>query len=127
MLAELLEMPALTFARKVDLDGDTIQIERQTAAGYDVVSSPLPALVSVTSGAVEPRYPTFKGIMQAKQKPIDEPSCADLGVSDVGAAGSGQTISAVRPAPERAAGAKVQDEGEAHLDIVTALENAKVI
>ena len=129
MLSELLDMPALTFARKIDLDGDMFRIERQTATGYDVVESPLPALVTVTSGAVEPRYPTFKGIMQAKQKPIEQPSCSDLGLDEsaVGAAGSSQRIVEVRPAPERAAGNKVTDEGEAHLEIIKVLEQAKVV
>lgn len=127
MLAELLELPALTFARKVDKDGDTIRVQRQTSDGYDVVEAALPALVTVTSGAVEPRYPTFKGIMQAKQKPIDQPSCADLGVDSVGSAGSGQQIVEVRPAPERAAGTKILDDGEAHQEIVDVLEKAKVI
>jgi electron transfer flavoprotein beta subunit len=124
MLAELLDMPALTFARKITRDGAAITIERQTSAGYDVVESALPALVTVTSGAVEPRYPTFKGIMQAKQKPIEQPSTADLGLESIE---SGQSIVAVRPAPERAGGTKITDEGEAHLEIVKALEEAKVI
>ena len=128
-LAELLDMPALTFARKVEHEGGRIRVERQTASGYDVVEAPLPVLVSVTAGAVEPRYPTFKGIMQAKQKPVDQPTAADLGfdAGDVGAAGSGQQIADVRPAPERAAGRKIQDEGVAHLEIVALLEQAKVI
>ncbi len=129
MLAELLATPALTFARKVELAGGTLTVERQTATGYDVVTSPLPALISVTSGAVEPRYPTFKGIMQAKQKPVDQPTAADLGLDAgaVGMAGSGQQIADVSPAPERAAGRKVTDDGEAHLEIVKLLEQAKVI
>ncbi len=129
MLAELLEMPALTFARKVEHENGTIRIERQTGAGFDVVESPLPALVSVTSGAVEPRYPTFQGIMQAKQKPIEQPSCADLGLdtAEVGYGGSRQVMKAVRPAPERAAGTKVIDEGTAHEEIVRVLEEAKVV
>lgn len=128
-LAELLALPALTFARKVEMVDGTIRIERQTATGYDVVESPTPALISVTAGAVEPRYPTFKGIMEAKSKPIDQPTVADLGLSadEVGAAGSGQRIVEVRPAPERAAGTKVVDEGEAHLAIVELLERAKVV
>lgn len=128
-LAEFLEVPALTFARKVaHLDG-TIRIERQTSTGYDVVESPTPVLISVTAGAVEPRYPTFKGIMQAKTKPIDQPTVADLGLSpgEVGAAGSNQEILEVQPAPERAAGTKIVDDGEAHLAIVETLEKAKVI
>ncbi|HSM00925.1 MAG TPA: electron transfer flavoprotein subunit beta/FixA family protein [Acidimicrobiia bacterium] len=128
-LAELLGMPALTFARKVEHEQGRIRVERQTGSGYDVVEAPLPALISVTAGAVEPRYPTFKGIMQAKQKPVDQPTAADLGLSesDVGAGGSGQQIAGVRPAPEREAGRKIQDEGEAHLEIVKLLEQAKVI
>jgi len=127
MMSELLGMPALTFARNVEHNDGTIRIERQTSSGYDVVESTLPALVTVTSGAVEPRYPTFKGIMAAKQKPVDQPSCADLGVEGIGATGSGQMIASVQPAPERAAGAKVQDEGEAHLEIIKLLEQAKAI
>jgi electron transfer flavoprotein beta subunit len=129
MLAELLDVPAITFARKVTIDGDALRVERQTAAGYDEVEAVLPALISVTSGAVEPRYPTFKGIMQAKQKPVDQLTAADFGLEPaaVGAAGSGQAIATVRPAPERTSGVKVKDEGEAHLEIVKALEKAKVI
>jgi len=127
MLAELLGMPAMTFARKVELTDGTIRIERQTSSGYDVVEAGLPALVTVTSGSVEPRYPTFKGIMAAKQKPIEQPSCADLGVESVGSAGSGQEIVEVRPAPERTAGVKIEDEGDAHTEIIKLLEQAKVI
>jgi len=127
MVAELLGMPALTFARKVEHSDGTIRIERQTGGGYDVVETTLPALVTVTSGAVEPRYPTFKGIMAAKQKPIDQPNCADLGVESPDLVGSGQGIVEVRAAPARAAGVKVQDEGEAHEEIVALLEQAKVV
>jgi electron transfer flavoprotein beta subunit len=128
-IAELLGMPALTFARRVEHVDGRLRVERQTASGYDVVESPLPAVVSVTAGAVEPRYPTFKGIMQAKQKPVDQPTAADLGfdAGAVGAGGSGQRIVEVRPAPERSAGRRVQDDGEAHLEIVKLLERAKVI
>ena len=70
-LAELLNVPALSFARKVERDGDKIRIERQTQDGYNVVEATLPALLTVTSGVVEPRYPNFKGIMQAKKKPVE--------------------------------------------------------
>jgi electron transfer flavoprotein beta subunit len=126
-LAELLGLPSLTFARKVELSGDVLNIERQTSGGYDVVEAQLPALVSVTSGAVEPRYPTFKGIMQAKSKPIEQPTAADLGFAADAVGPVDQTIVALRPAPERAGGRVVEDEGEAHLEIVKLLEQAKVI
>jgi electron transfer flavoprotein beta subunit len=128
-LAELLGLPTLTFARSVEVSDGTVRIERQRAGGFDVVEAGLPALVSVTSGAVEPRYPTFKGIMQAKSKPIEQPTAADLGFGpdDVGAGGSGQRIAAVRPAPERTGGRILPDEGEGHLEIVQLLEQVKVI
>ncbi|HEX9645092.1 MAG TPA: electron transfer flavoprotein subunit beta/FixA family protein [Acidimicrobiia bacterium] len=122
-VAELLGMPALTFARKIEAAAGTVRIERQTAAGYDEVEAALPALVTVTAGAVEPRYPTFKGIMQAKTKPLDTLTCADLGVTPQ----VDQTILSVDPVPARAGGAVVHDDGEGHLAIVAVLEQAKVI
>lgn len=122
-LAEFLDVPSLTFARKVEANDGSLVIQRQTAAGYDIVESALPALISVTAGVVEPRYPTFKGIMGAKQKPVDTLSCAELDVSpDVQ-----QQITAVEPVAGRAAGEVIEDDGEAHLQIVAALETAKVI
>jgi electron transfer flavoprotein beta subunit len=80
MLAEILDLPALTYATEVEAEAGTVTIHRQTADGYQVVSASLPALVSVTAGVVEPRYPTFKGIMDAKKKPIETLSVDDLGV-----------------------------------------------
>jgi electron transfer flavoprotein beta subunit len=122
-VAELLEVPSLTFARKVEQSEGTITIERQTAAGYDEVTVSLPALISVTSGVAEPRYPTFKGIMGAKQKPVDTLTCAELGVEpDVQ-----QSIVSVAPVTARAAGEVVEDEGEGHLRILALLEETKVI
>jgi electron transfer flavoprotein beta subunit len=119
----LLGVPSLTFARGVSISDSTVRIERQTAGGYDVVEAALPALVSVTSGAVEPRYPTFKGIMQAKQKPIETPTCADLGIEpDVA-----QSIISVEPVAARAAGEVVEDDGEGHLKIAALLEQVKVL
>ena len=128
-LAELLGVPALTYARKVEVGDGTARVHQQTATGYDVIESTLPALLSVTAGAVEPRYPTFKGIMAAKSKPIETLTAADLGFATdaVGAVGAGQSIIDVRPAPARAAGEVVEDDGEAHLKIVAFLEEAKVI
>ncbi|MDF1594687.1 MAG: electron transfer flavoprotein subunit beta/FixA family protein [Acidimicrobiia bacterium] len=122
-LAELLDVPALTFAKKVSVEGEMVRIERQTQTGYDEVEASAPVLVSVTAGVVEPRYPTFKGIMQAKSKPVDSLTTADLGVETA----SQQKIMAIRPAPERPSGEVIEDDGEAHLKIVALLEQAKVI
>ncbi len=123
MMSELLDVPCLSFARKVDANGDGVTIERQTASGYDDVSASLPALLAVTAGVVEPRYPTFKGIMQAKSKPVDTVTASDLGV----ATGSQQVVSAVAPVAAREAGEIVEDEGEAYASIVAKLEEVKVI
>jgi len=128
-IAELVDVPSLTFARHVEATDVGVRIEQQTAGGYDVVEAPLPALLSVTSGVVEPRYPTFKGIMQAKKKPIDVVTAEGLGFSadQVGDAAAGQTITSVTPIAAREAGEIVEDEGEGYLKIIALLEQVKVI
>ena len=128
-LAELLAMPSVTFAKRVSVDGAMVKVERQTEAGYDDVECPLPAVVTVTAGVVEPRYPSFKGIMAAKSKPIDVLSVSDLGLdaSEVGALGARQEIVDVTDAEERGAGEIVVDEGDGAQRIVAFLEQLKVI
>ena len=126
-LAEVLGLPSVTFAKKVHVDGGTLKVDRQTEAGYDEVTCPLPALISVTAGVVEPRYPSFKGIMAAKSKPVDTVTAADLGISPVGWAGAGQSIVNVAQAEARAAGEIIEDDGEGYAKIVAFLENMKVI
>ena len=79
-IAEVLGLPSVTFAKSVKVDGGVLKVNRQTEAGYDEVECTLPAVVSVTAGVVEPRYPSFKGIMAAKSKPVDTVTAADLGV-----------------------------------------------
>jgi electron transfer flavoprotein beta subunit len=123
MVSELLDVPALTYATELSVDDATVTIHRQTANGYDVVEAPMPAVVTVTSGVVEPRYPTFKGIMEAKKKPVDTLTAADLGVDTA----VDQSVTSVEPAPERQAGEIVEDDGDGHLKIVAKLEQAKVI
>jgi len=123
MIAEFLDVPALTYATKVETDGASATIHRQTALGYDEVSASLPALVSVTAGVVEPRYPTFKGIMDAKKKPVEQFTVADLGVD----ATVGQKVVSIEPAAERQAGQIIEDDGEGYLKIVAKLEQVKVI
>ena len=126
-IAEVLGLPSVTFAKKVKVDGTTLKIDRQTEAGYDEVECPLPALISVTAGVVEPRYPSFKGIMDAKKKEILTVTAADLGVSPVGWSGAGQKVSSVSQAEARKAGQVIEDDGEAYGKIVAFLETLKVI
>ena len=128
-LAELLGLPSVTFAKKVEVIGNTVKVQRQTEAGYDDVECPLPALVTVTAGVVEPRYPSFKGIMAAKSKPIDQVTVADLGLdaANVGQTGSGQKIVNVAAAEARQAGQVIEDDGEGYARVVEFLEGLKVI
>jgi electron transfer flavoprotein beta subunit len=128
-LAELLGLPSISFAKKVEVVEGTVRAERQTEAGYDEVVVPLPAVVTVTAGVVEPRYPSFKGIMAAKGKPVEQLTLADLGLEAAvaGAAGARQEVVSVEPAEARKAGEIVVDEGSAHEQIVAFLEQLKVI
>ena len=128
-VAELLGLPSVTFAKHIEVDGSSVKVQRQTEAGYDEVTCPLPLLVTVTAGVVEPRYPSFKGIMAAKGKPLDQLTVADLGLDAgaVGAAGAGQNITNVAAAEERKAGEVVVDEGDAHEKIIAFLDQLKVI
>ena len=128
-VAELLGLPSVSFAKSVAVDGSSVKVERQTEAGYDDVECPLPAVVTVTAGVVEPRYPSFKGIMAAKSKPVDTLSVADLGFdpAQVGASGAGQEITAVTEAEARASGEIVVDEGDGAQRVVSFLEQIKVI
>jgi electron transfer flavoprotein beta subunit len=123
MMSEILDVPCLSFARRVETGNGSVTIERQTSTGYEVVTAPLPALLSVTAGVVEPRYPTFKGIMQSKSKPIETLTASDLGITP----DAGQRIAAVEPVPAREAGEIVEDEGEAVEKIIAMLEQVKVI
>ncbi|GIU84106.1 MAG: electron transfer flavoprotein subunit beta [Acidimicrobiales bacterium] len=128
-LAEVLELPCVTFAKRIEISDGLVKVHRQTEAGYDEVECPTPCVVSVTAGVVEPRYPSFKGIMEAKKKPVDQVGLGDLGLdpSAVGWAGSRQEIVAVEQAPEREAGEIIEDDGSAHERIVAFLEELKIV
>jgi electron transfer flavoprotein beta subunit len=128
-VAELLGLPSVTFAKHVEVGEGTVKVDRQTEAGYDEVECSLPAVVTVTAGVVEPRYPSFKGIMAAKGKPVEELKVGDLGLSasDVGHEGARQQIVNVVAADARTAGEIIQDEGDAHERIIAFLEQLKVI
>jgi electron transfer flavoprotein beta subunit len=128
-IAELLGMPSITFAKKVEVADGKVTVDRQTEAGYDVVQCSLPAVVTVTAGVVEPRYPSFKGIMAAKSKPVDQLTLGDLGIdaATVGAAGARQEVTDVAAAEERKAGELVIDEGDGYEHIVRFLEQLKLI
>jgi electron transfer flavoprotein beta subunit len=129
MVAERLGRPQLTFANKVELDGEAISIHRQTDYGYDRVEATLPALVSVVEKINEPRYPSFKGIMAAKKKPVETLTLADLGVSaeEVGLAGAWSGVEGFAARPPRQAGTIVTDEGDGGVKVAEYLATQKFI
>jgi electron transfer flavoprotein beta subunit len=129
LLAERTGRPQLTGARKVTVDGGTVRIERQTEGGYDVVEAPTPALVSVVEKINEPRYPSFKGIMAAKKKPLTTLSIADAGIDagQVGLASAPSQVASFANKPPRSAGQVVKDEGDGGVKIVEFLASQKLV
>jgi electron transfer flavoprotein beta subunit len=115
MLAQYLEVPQLTLASKVDIDGSSVTVRRVADEGIEVVTGSLPAVISVMEKINEPRYPSFKGIMAATKKPVQTLTLADLPAVDtgtVGQAGSVTVVADFEAAPPRGAGVIVKDEGE---------------
>jgi electron transfer flavoprotein beta subunit len=129
MLAERLGVAALTGARKLTVDGSTLTIERQTEEGYEVVTASTPAVVSVWDTINEPRYPSFKGIMAAKKKPVQTLSLADLGVeaSQVGFDGATSEVVEHSKRPPRSGGQKIIDEGDGGVKLVEFLASEKFV
>ncbi|NUR61923.1 MAG: electron transfer flavoprotein subunit beta/FixA family protein [Catenulispora sp.] len=129
MLAERLGLPQLTFASKVEIDGTDITVNRLTDYGHDVVKAQLPAVVSVVEKINEPRYPSFKGIMAAKKKPVAQLDTAAAGI-DAALVGAGAAATAVVDAaqrPPRTAGVKVSDDGDGGVKLAEFLSAKKFI
>ncbi len=128
-IARLLQIPPLTFAKELSVEGNKVTIKRQSEGGYDVVEASLPALVAVTSGINEPRYPQLKGIMAAKKKEIKKYTAADLGLGpdQVGTSGAREKVLTVGRPPPRKAGKIITDEGEGGKQIAEFLAELKVI
>src|SRR5579871_6274458 len=129
-LAEFLGVNAITYARKLEVDGTTVKAERETDAGYMNVSAPLPALVSVTKSINEPRYPSLKGIMGAKKKTIAMHAAAELGFDRaLGSDGAKTELVALADPPVRGKGRVVQvaDGAEGARAIVDFLKERKLI
>lgn len=128
-LAELLGIPQLTFAKKLVVSNGQATIHRQTEYGYQVIQAPLPVLVTVTSGINEPRYPSLKGIMTAKQKEVVELSVAALGLAadEVGEAGAKEKVLALAIPEARKAGEIATDEGEGGKQIADFFQKVKIL
>ena len=129
MLAERLGLPQVTFASELTVGDGVAKIRRDNDANTDVVEASLPAVISVTDQINEPRYPSFKGIMAAKKKPVETWSLADLGLppDEVGLSAAATTVQDVAARPPRQAGQIITDEGDAGARLVEFLAGAKLV
>jgi electron transfer flavoprotein beta subunit len=129
LVAEALSVPQLSHARKVMVEDSTLTIERLSETGYDVVRAPMPAVISVVEKINEPRYPSFKGIMAAKSKPVQTLTVTDLGLGadEVGLANATTQVMSFEVAPARQQGEIVKDEGEGGVKIADFLASRKLI
>lgn len=128
-LSARLGLPQLTLGSDVQLSGSAVTIRRDgDDLSWDIEAS-LPALISVTDQANEPRYPNFKGILAAKKKKVTTLSLADLGLSanQVGAEGSLTRVRTAAQRPARTAGTIITDSGDAGVQLVDFLAAQKLI
>lgn len=130
-LAERLGFAALTHASHVEFDSasSTLTIDRDHGAESLKLSAAIPAVLSVTDQANEPRYPNFRGIMAAKKKKTEELSLAQLGLepATVGVAGSATRVASAQARPTRTAGTVITDNGQAGIALVNYLAEQKLI
>ncbi|HWJ08247.1 MAG TPA: electron transfer flavoprotein subunit beta/FixA family protein [Nocardioides sp.] len=112
MLAERLDLPQVTLAAVVETQGDQVRIKRDGDTATEVIGGTLPLVLSVTDQSGEARYPSFKGIMAAKKKPLETWSLSDIGVdaSQVGLDAAFTAVEDTTARPPRTAGAVVTDE-----------------
>jgi electron transfer flavoprotein beta subunit len=129
MLAERLGVPQVSLASKVEIDGSAVRIRRVSEDGYFEVESTLPAVISVVEKINEPRYPSLKGIMAAKKKPVQTMSLADAGIDPalVGLGGSATEVVDHTQRPPREAGTIVKDEGDGGVKVAGFLAARKFI
>lgn len=127
-LAAELDLPQLTLAADVTIDGDVVRVRRELDSATEVLTATLPALVSVTDQANTPRYPNFKSIMAARKKPVAVLSLDDLGVASatVGAAGARTEVLAAAARPVRADRVLLTDDGTAGLKLAAFLIDNKL-
>ena len=132
-LAERLGFAQVTFASELETvageTGPVLRARRDGDSYSEIIEAPLPAVVSVTDQANEPRYPNFRGIMAAKKKPVSVLSLQDIGVdpAQVGREGSWTSVAASAPRPARGAGTIITDDGDAGIKLVDYLASQKLI
>ena len=129
LLAERLGVPQVTLLSEVSVEGGTVKGRRDGDAATELLEASLPAVVSVTDQSGEARYPSFKGIMAAKKKPVQSYDLDDLGIEadEVGLAGAWTAVDSATARPARTAGTIVKDEGEGGKQLAEFLASQKFI
>ncbi len=129
LVAERLGIPAVTFGSELTVDGDTIKIVRDGDVATQEIEATGPLVVSVTDQTDEARYPSFKGIMAAKKKPVETWSLSDLGIDagDVGLDAAWTKVESFEPRPPRTAGEIVTDEGDGGTKLAEFLASKKFV
>ncbi|WP_254185497.1 electron transfer flavoprotein subunit beta/FixA family protein [Nocardioides panacis] len=130
MLAERLGVPAVTLGSEISLEGSTVTIRRDGDTATETIEGTLPLVLSVTDQSGEARYPSFKGIMAAKKKPLETWSLADLGLEPalVGLSAAWSAVEGTEARPPRTAGEVVTDEdGSGATALVEFLASKKFI
>lgn len=112
MLAERLGLPQITYASVVETQGGQVRVKRDSDTATEVIGGTLPLVLSVTDQTGEARYPSFKGIMAAKKKPLETWSLSDIGVDagEVGLDAAWTHVEETAARPPRTAGEIVKDE-----------------
>ncbi|MFF7033602.1 electron transfer flavoprotein subunit beta/FixA family protein [Streptomyces griseus] len=129
LLAERLGVPQVTLLSEVAVAGGVVTGRRDGDTASERLEASLPAVVSVTDQSGEARYPSFKGIMAAKKKPVESLDLEDLGLEadEVGLAGAWTAVDSATERPARAAGTIVKDEGEGGKQLAEFLAGQKFI
>ena len=129
LLAEHLGVPQVTLLSEVSVADGVVTGRRDGDAATEQLQAQLPAVVSVTDQSGEARYPSFKGIMAAKKKPVTSLNLSDVGIAahQVGLAGAWTKVESVAERPARTAGTIVTDEGEGGRQVAAFLAGQKFL
>jgi electron transfer flavoprotein beta subunit len=129
MLAERLDLPQVTLGSVIESQGKEFRIKRDGDTSTEVIGATAPLVLSVTDQSGEARYPSFKGIMAAKKKPVETLTLADLGIAadEVGLAGATSAVLEAGKRPPRQGGTKVTDEGDGGTKLVEFLASEKFV
>lgn len=130
-IAENLDLPQITYAAKIEVNGDTIKVDREHEDGYEVMETKMPAVVTVVKSIAEPRFPTVKGTMKANRTQIPIWSAADINADEkrIGLTGSPTLVRRIFTPKQRSQGQLIQEETakQSVAVLMQKLSDAKII